>query len=131
MSAKLQNWIFFIEEGGGVRLLRAGLVGLAFLAVAILYNVLAFKNFNTEEAMDAAQLARNISGGKGYTTDHIRLISFALVEAQVNKKLANIQEELHGNKLSAEHRTHLVNQQVELKNLAVAADCCTPGSGCC
>ncbi len=119
MSAKLQEWIFFIEEGGGARLLRAGLVCLAFLVMAIIYNALAFKNFDTEEAMDAAQLARNVSEGKGYTTDHIRLISVSLVEAQVNKKLARIHEDLRANQLSTEQRAHLGNQQNELKNLAV------------
>ncbi|MEO6034271.1 MAG: glycosyltransferase family 39 protein [Verrucomicrobiota bacterium] len=119
MSAKLQQWIFFLEEGGGARFLRGGLLCVAFLALAIFYNVVAYKNFNTEEAMDLAQLARNISAGKGYTTEHIRLISLSLVEAQVNKKLAVIQETLRGGKLSGDQRAVLESQQSELKKLAV------------
>ena len=118
MSAKLQEWIHFIEEGGGVRLLRAVLVCVAFLAVAIIYNVVAFKNFNTEEAMDAAQLARNISSGEGYTTDHIRLSAVALNEARANQKLATIQAQLGGGSISADRRARLEREQDQLRNLA-------------
>jgi len=119
MSAKMQEWIHFIEEGGGAKLLRGGLVCIAFLAVAIIYNLVAYKNFNTEEAMDAAQLARNISAGKGYTTDHIRLSSVGLMEAQANEKLATIQEELRGSSVSEKRRAQLGKQQEELRDVAL------------
>lgn len=117
MSAKLQEWIHFIEEGGGVKLLRTGLVGIAFVAIALVYNLVAFKNFNTEEAMDSAQLGRNLAEGKGYTTDYIRLNAVSLTEARVNEKLAKIQAESSGN-ISAQRRTALDAEQEQLKNLA-------------
>ena len=44
------------------------------------YNWRAFKNMATQEAMDAAQLARNIAQGKGYTTLFIRPFSIYLVK---------------------------------------------------
>jgi hypothetical protein len=75
----LQDVIHKLEVGGGPRFFR---VGLAVLAVALLtvgYNWRAFKNMACEEAMDSAQLARNIAQGKGYTTLFIRPFSMYLI----------------------------------------------------
>jgi hypothetical protein len=58
-------------------------IGLAVLAVAVFtggYDLRAFKNFSSQEAMDSAQLARNISEGKGYTTLFIRPFSTYLIK---------------------------------------------------
>ena len=44
------------------------------------YNWRAFKNMATQEAMDAAQVARNLAQGKGYTTLFIRPFSIFLVK---------------------------------------------------
>jgi len=76
----LQDIIHKIEVGGGTRFFR---IGLSLLAVTVLtagYNWRAFKNMATQEAMDTAQLARNISQGKGYTTLFIRPFSMYLVK---------------------------------------------------
>ena len=76
----LQDLLHKLEVGGGMRYLR---VGLAVLAVVLLiggYNLRAFRNMGTQEAMDAAQLARNIAQGKGYTTLFIRPFSMFLVK---------------------------------------------------
>ncbi|MCX6890390.1 MAG: hypothetical protein NTX51_02550, partial [Verrucomicrobia bacterium] len=76
----LQEIIHKIEVGGGMRYFR---VGLAVLAVVVLtggYNWRAFKNMGTQEAMDSAQVARNLSQGKGYTTLFIRPFSLYLVK---------------------------------------------------
>ena len=50
------------------------------LALVVLYNLRAYRNFSTPEAMDSAQLARNIADGKGYTTLFIRPLSLYLVQ---------------------------------------------------
>jgi 4-amino-4-deoxy-L-arabinose transferase-like glycosyltransferase len=76
----LQEIIHKLEVGGGTRFFR---IGLSLLAVTVLtagYNWRAFKNMSSQEAMDAAQLARNISQGKGYTTLFIRPFSMYLVK---------------------------------------------------
>jgi len=44
------------------------------------YNWRAYRNMHNVEAMDAAQLARNIAEGKGYTTLFIRPFSMYLVK---------------------------------------------------
>ena len=44
------------------------------------YNWRAFKNMGSQEAMDGAQVARNLSQGKGFTTLFIRPFSLYLVK---------------------------------------------------
>jgi Dolichyl-phosphate-mannose-protein mannosyltransferase len=75
-----QDILHRIEHGGGLRAFRVGLALLAVLLLGLGYNWRAFKNMATQEAMDAAQLARNIAQGKGYTTLFIRPFSMYLVK---------------------------------------------------
>ena len=77
----LQEWIHKFEEGEGAKYIRFVLVFLALLGLAALWHVREAKNFNTVEAMDTAQLARNIANGKGYTTQFVRPLSLALIES--------------------------------------------------
>src|SRR6185312_3617864 len=44
-----------------------------------------FRNFSTQEAMDSAQVARNIAEGHGYTTLFVRPFSMYLIQ-NVNQK---------------------------------------------
>jgi hypothetical protein len=76
----LQELLHKFELGGGMRYFRVGLAVLAILLLTVGYNLRAFKNMGTQEAMDAAQLARNIAQGKGYTTLFIRPFSMFLVQ---------------------------------------------------
>ncbi|MBC8001869.1 MAG: glycosyltransferase family 39 protein, partial [Opitutaceae bacterium] len=77
----LQDLIHRLEEGAGVRVIRYALALFLFVALAVVYDVKCFRNFAGEEAMDTAQLARNIAEGRGYTTDYLRPASLALVKA--------------------------------------------------
>ena len=76
----LQDLLHKLEVGGGMRFLRVGLAVLAVVLLTVGYNWRAFRNMATQEAMDAAQLARNIAQGKGYTTLFIRPFSIYLVK---------------------------------------------------
>ena len=80
MQLQIQQAIHQLEVGAGKRYLRYFLLVLLVLGVAFLYDFRAWKNFSTPEAMDSAQLARNIAEGKGYTTLFIRPLSLALVQ---------------------------------------------------
>jgi len=76
----LQEIIHKLEVGGGMRVVR---VVATVLTVAVLgwgYYERAFRNMATQEAMDTAQLARNLAQGKGYTTLFIRPFSMYLVK---------------------------------------------------
>ena len=118
MQAWLQKVIYFIEEGEGAQTLRLALAVLAFVAIAMFYDIMSFKSFNTEEAMDMSQLARNISNGEGYTTKCIRPFSLALVQAQTDRKAAIIDKQLESKNLSATDRKTLESEQVQLKKIA-------------
>lgn len=75
----LQEMIHSLEEGAGARTLKwVGFV-FAFLVLAVGYDLRAFKNFSNPDAMDAAQVARNVAEGKGFITQFIRPVSLYLV----------------------------------------------------
>lgn len=76
----LQEWIHLLEEGKGARIIKMTAVGLLLIALAALYDLRQFRNFTAPEAMDAAQLARNLAQGRGYTTSCIRPFSIYLIE---------------------------------------------------
>jgi 4-amino-4-deoxy-L-arabinose transferase-like glycosyltransferase len=89
---QLQEWIHKLEEGEGVRFIKVGTLALALIALTFIYNLREFKSYSTQEAMDLGQLARNISAGKGYTTDFIRPLSMYLVAKQRPDKSPRIIE---------------------------------------
>jgi hypothetical protein len=76
----IQNLIHKLEVGAGARFFRITALLLAVVALAMRYDVHAYRNLAAPEGMDAAQLARNISEGKGYTTLFIRPLSLCLVQ---------------------------------------------------
>jgi hypothetical protein len=76
----IQKLIHMSEGGAGARYLRFLALGLAVVGLALVYNLRAYRNLATQEAMDSAQLARNIAEGKGYTTLFIRPFSLYLVQ---------------------------------------------------
>lgn len=80
-----QDLIHKLEVGGGMRYLKIALAVLAVVGFTVAYNFRAFRNMSTQEAMDSAQLARNLSEGKGYTTLFVRPLSMYLLK-NVNEK---------------------------------------------
>lgn len=78
----LQDIIHRLEVGGGMRYVRLAMAALAVILLLVGYNGRAFKNFSSPEAMDVAQLARNISDGEGYTTKFVRPLSIFLIKRQ-------------------------------------------------
>jgi 4-amino-4-deoxy-L-arabinose transferase-like glycosyltransferase len=81
----LQDLVHKIETAGSSRYLRYALGVLAVVLVLVAYDLRAYRNMAAPEAMDAAQLARNISQGKGFTTDFVRPFSMFLVK-RVNER---------------------------------------------
>jgi hypothetical protein len=89
-----QNWIHKLEEGTGTGYLRITLGVLGVLGLFVWYNARSFHNFKTQEAMDQAQVARNLAQGKGYTTYFIRPLSIHLVQERNEKKFGTSTQEL-------------------------------------
>src|SRR5579872_4864494 len=82
---RLQDLIYRLEEGGGKIWLRIGAAALALALIALVYNWLCFNNMATQEAMDNAQLGRNIAEGKGFTTLFVRPFSMRLLQNSAAK----------------------------------------------
>jgi 4-amino-4-deoxy-L-arabinose transferase-like glycosyltransferase len=81
LAERIQWLIHKLEVGAGSRYLRILALVLGVVALAFVYDLRAYRNLATPEAMDAAQLARNISEGRGYTTEFIRPFSLYLVQS--------------------------------------------------
>lgn len=75
----IQDFIHKFEQGGG-RGPRVVFVGLVVCLLLLGYNWRGFRNFNTQEAMDAAQVGRNLAEGNGFTTQFVRPFSIYLVK---------------------------------------------------
>jgi hypothetical protein len=85
----IQDLLHKLEVGGGMRYSRLVLAVLAIVLLVGGYNLRAFRNMSAPEAMDAAQLARNIAQGKGYTTLFVRPFSMFLVKKHNLEKQGN------------------------------------------
>lgn len=75
----IQDAVHKLEVGGGTGYLRRGLLLLALLGLILSYDLRGFKNMSNPEAMDTAQLARNLAEHKGYTTLFVRPFSVFLL----------------------------------------------------
>ena len=76
----IQDVVHQFELGGSYRFLRIGMTILLVGVLISLYDSRAFRNFSTQELMDAAQVGRNLAQGKGFTTLCIRPLSMFLVK---------------------------------------------------
>jgi len=88
LTQLIQKLIHMLEVGAGMRYLRLVVLGLAVVGLAFLYDLHSYRNLATQEAMDSAQLARNLAEGKGYTTLFIRPFSLYLVQSHNEAKHA-------------------------------------------
>src|SRR5262245_22202247 len=86
----LQEWIHKLEEGEGTKYIRLAFMVLALLGITAMWHIREAKNFLAAEAMDAAQLARNIAQSQGFTTKNIRPLSLALIESHVGKESTGV-----------------------------------------
>src|SRR5436305_10807969 len=84
---RLQDLIHSLEAGTGARVIKTLAVILGFGALAMCYDMRAYRNFNTQEAMDSGQLAHNIAQGRGYTTEFIRPLAVHLIETGNTNRL--------------------------------------------
>lgn len=76
---RLQELIHALEVGAGARYLRLAALFLGIISITVTYNLREFQNFFSEDAMDAAQVARNLAEGRGFTTRCIRPLSMGLL----------------------------------------------------
>ena len=80
IAEQVQAVIHTLEVGRGARIISVLVILSAFVGLGVLYDTRAYHSFNSPEAMDAAQVARNLSEGRGFTTDYVRPFSIYLVQ---------------------------------------------------
>lgn len=84
----VQELIHKLEEGAGARYIKLGALVLLMAGLVVGYNWRCFRNLDSPEAMDTAQVARNVSEGRGFTTQFIRPLSVYLLTNQAGIKAA-------------------------------------------
>ena len=89
----VQDFIHKLEQDGGGRGLRALFVTLLVVILVLGYNWRAFRNLGTQEAMDAAQVGRNLAEGRGYSTQFVRPFSIYLIKKHNADRLTPTAEE--------------------------------------
>jgi len=80
----LQEFIHKLTEGSGNRLLQSLLVLFVMLGLTVWYDAAQFKNLSTIEGMDAAQVARSVSEGRGFSTQFVRPFSVYLLRKHLS-----------------------------------------------
>src|SRR5215469_18047958 len=90
IAERIQALIHKYEVDEGARWINYLALTLLVILLAFRYDTHCYRNFSSPEAMDAAQVARNLSEGKGFTTDYIRPFSIFLVQKH-NRALAGNQ----------------------------------------
>lgn len=80
------DFIYSLELGGGKSLMRKGLALLLLIFGSIWFMVSEFHGFREKEAMESAQVARQIAEGKGFTTQSITPQAIGVLEETLKNK---------------------------------------------
>ena len=71
-GSSVQDLVYNIDVGVGLRLVQFGLYSLFVVIIILIYTATQFRAFDEPEAMEYAQLARNMSRSEGMTTQVVR-----------------------------------------------------------
>jgi 4-amino-4-deoxy-L-arabinose transferase-like glycosyltransferase len=71
-ESKIQDIVYNVDVGIGVRLIKLGLFLLVLLSIMVLYTATQFRGLKDAEAMDYAQLGRNLMNHGRLLTQNVR-----------------------------------------------------------
>lgn len=71
-ESTLHDIVYSIDTGTGLKIIRVALYILILLVIVMVYTATQFRGLKTEEAMDFAQLGRNMSIQDGMVTKTVR-----------------------------------------------------------
>jgi hypothetical protein len=86
IAERMQAVIHAMEVGKYSRWVQFLALAVMVFALAFFYDITSYRNFSSPEAMDAAQVARNLAEGKGYSTGFIRPFSVHLLQEHHRKQ---------------------------------------------
>ena len=81
----IQALLHAFEQGRPADWLRRLLVAVIVTGVAAAWLIVQFNGFSTPEAMDQAQIGRQLSSGRGYTTLYARPLAMHLLLARTGR----------------------------------------------
>jgi hypothetical protein len=79
IAERIQTVIHKLDVAG-VRWVNYAALTLVVLGLGVWYDTHCYQNYNSPEAMDMAQVARNVALGRGFTTEYIRPFSVYLLQ---------------------------------------------------
>ena len=79
-QSRLQDVVYNVDSGMGLRVIKMLIYLLFIVTLTLVYQVARFKGLNDAEAMDYAQLARNIQTTGHFTTRYIRPASIRYLQ---------------------------------------------------
>src|SRR2546430_9836325 len=79
-AERIQTVVHKLDVEGGPRWMNYFALALAVMGLAVWYDTHCYRNFVAPEAMDAAQIARNLSEGRGFSTEFIRPFDIYLLQ---------------------------------------------------
>ncbi len=85
LETGIQQLLHAIEQGSPAAWLRRLLIAALVLAISAVGLLVKFNGFFIPEAMDQAQIGRQIATGQGFTTLHARPLSLFLMLARTGK----------------------------------------------
>lgn len=85
LESRVQWFVHTLEQGSGWTWLNRFLVAVIIAGVAVLWLTVKFNGFNTPEAMDQAQIGRQLAAGNGYTTMYARPLAMRLMMERTGK----------------------------------------------
>ena len=90
IAERIQTAIHKLDSDAGTRWVNYLLLIALVLALGVWYDLHCYHNFDSPEAMDAAQVARNLAEGHGFTTECVRPLSIHLLQDHHGAGLANL-----------------------------------------
>lgn len=80
-ESTLQDLVYSVDAGTGLKIIRTTLFCLFVVGVVVIFTARQFKGFDSEAAMDYAQLGRNMAQSNRYITQCVRPVTIAQVSA--------------------------------------------------
>ncbi len=78
-ESTLQDLVYSVDAGLGLKIIRTTLFCLFVLGLVVIFTARQFRGFDSEAAMDYAQLGRNLAQSNRYITQCVRPVTIAQV----------------------------------------------------
>jgi len=86
----IQRTVHALEAGGAAPWIKRGLAVLAIILLALFYFIHEFRGLATSQAMDQAQIGRNIASLQGWRTDFVRPLAVGQLQRNGKDVARNI-----------------------------------------